>query len=180
MSTTLQSVAANNNDNKFEALKAAAQLQGIFRAFMECSHELQEHACNMFTIINDKDTPEDEVQLALITLADILFPNPDEEDGLLGGDLKRMEALGSKHVSETKAALEDMDREEETFAARLRGALSKRNVTQAQLAEMIGVTQPAISMMLQRECRPQRRTIVRIAEALHLDPQELWPGFQGQ
>ena len=52
------------------------------------------------------------------------------------------------------------------------------DVSEEKLAEMIGVTQPAISMMLQRECRPQRRTIVRIAEALELDPQDLWPGFQ--
>ncbi len=173
--------ANNNNDNeaKFESLKVAAHVQDIFRAFMECSDELQEQACNMFAIINDKETPEDEVQLALMTLADILFPNPDEEDGLVGMDLKRMEALGTKHVPETKAALEEMDREEATFAERLRDALEKRNITQAQLALMISVTQPAISMMLQRECRPQRRTIVRIAEALKLDPKELWPGFQG-
>lgn len=178
MNTTIDTpLANNNNESKFESLKKAAHLTEIFRAFMECSDELQEHACNMFAVISDKETPEDELQLALMTLADILFPNPDEEDGLLGGDLKRMETLGSRHVPETKAALEKMDREEATFADRLRDAMTKRNITQAELAKLVGVTQPAISMMLQRECRPQRRTIVRIAEALQLDPKELWPGF---
>src|SRR6266704_3097205 len=102
MVTTTDTPRANNNNDetKFDSLKAAAQVQEIFRAFMECSDELQEHACNMLAIIKDKETPEDELHLALMTLADILFPNPDEEDGLLGGDLKRMEALGAKHVPE--------------------------------------------------------------------------------
>ena len=166
------------SDAKMESLKAAAQLHGIFRAFMECSNELQEHACSMFAIISDPETTEDERQLTLMTLADILFPNPDEEDGLLGGDLKRMESLGAKHFPETKAVLEQMDCEEATFAERLRDLLVKRNLTQAQLASMIGVTQPAISMMLQRECRPQRRTILKLAAALNVPPAELWPGFQ--
>jgi hypothetical protein len=33
-------------------------------------------------------------------------------------------------------------------------------------------------MMLQRECRPQRRTIMRIAEALKSEAKDLWSGFQ--
>ena len=176
MTTAIETPRTNDNekiDGKFESLKAAAQFQGIFRAFMECSDELQEHACNIFAIVNDQETSDDDRQLALMTLADILFPNPDEQDGLLGGDLKRMEVLGAAHVPETKAALEEMDREEETFANRLRDAIARRNVTQSQLAQMVGVSQPAISMMLQRECRPQRRTIMKIAEARKFGSQSL-------
>jgi plasmid maintenance system antidote protein VapI len=169
----------NNDKNaNFESIKIAAQVQNIFRAFKECSDVLQEHACSMFEIISNKETPEDEKQLAIMTLADILFPNPDREDGLLGMDLKRAEELGAAGSSEANEVLEKMDREEATFAERLREAMERRSVTQLDLAKRIGVTQPAISMMLQRECRPQRRTVVKLAEALGISPQDLWPGFQ--
>lgn len=49
-------------------------------------------------------------------------------------------------------------------------------MTQDQLAEKIGVGQPAISMMLKRQCRPQKRTVQRLAEALGVAAEELWPG----
>jgi len=48
------------------------------------------------------------------------------------------------------------------------------------LAEKIGVGQPAISMMLQRQCRPQKRTVMRIAEALGVSAEELWPNTKEQ
>jgi transcriptional regulator with XRE-family HTH domain len=48
-------------------------------------------------------------------------------------------------------------------------------MTQAQLADKLGLGQPAISMMLQRNCRPQKRTVVRLADALGVAPEELWP-----
>jgi lambda repressor-like predicted transcriptional regulator len=53
--------------------------------------------------------------------------------------------------------------------------MQKCGVTQVQLAETIGVGQSAIAMMLQRECRPQRRTVARMAEALGVTPETLWP-----
>jgi hypothetical protein len=34
-------------------------------------------------------------------------------------------------------------------------------------------------MMLQRQCRPQRRNVARMAEALEVPPDTLWPGFGG-
>jgi transcriptional regulator with XRE-family HTH domain len=70
-----------------------------------------------------------------------------------------------------------MDREEATFADRLRAVMQERGVTQEQLAERIGVGQSAIAMMLQRQCRPQRRTVSRMAEALEVPPDRLWPAF---
>jgi len=45
-----------------------------------------------------------------------------------------------------------------------------RGLTQAALAERIGVGQPAISMMLSRKCRPQRHTIEKLAAALQMAP----------
>jgi transcriptional regulator with XRE-family HTH domain len=54
--------------------------------------------------------------------------------------------------------------------------MDKAGLTQEQLAEKIGVGQPAISMMLKRQCRPQKRTVQRLAEALGVAAEELWPG----
>ena len=50
-------------------------------------------------------------------------------------------------------------------------------MTQEQLAAKIGVGQPAISNMLNRQCRPQRRTVKRLATALDVSPEDLWPGI---
>ena len=51
-------------------------------------------------------------------------------------------------------------------------------VTQIQLAERIECTQPAISQMLNRKCRPQRKTLEKIAKAIDVDVRELWPDLE--
>ena len=53
--------------------------------------------------------------------------------------------------------------------------MKQRSITQEQLAEAIGVGQPAVSMLLSRTCRPRKRTVERIAVALGVEPSELWP-----
>ena len=59
-----------------------------------------------------------------------------------------------------------MEQAEAAFAATLARLLAERQFTQAQLAERIGVGQSSISMLLKRRCRPQRRTLGKLAEAL--------------
>ena len=68
-----------------------------------------------------------------------------------------------------------MDRDEAVFAERLADAMQKAGVTQVELAEKVGIGQPAVSMILNRSCRPQRKTVQRFAEALGLNPRDLWP-----
>ncbi|MGA7500029.1 MAG: helix-turn-helix domain-containing protein, partial [Isosphaeraceae bacterium] len=70
-----------------------------------------------------------------------------------------------------------MDLEEETFANSLVGHMKAKGISQVELAAAIGVGQPAISMMLSRDCRPQRRTVEKLARALGVPPNDLWPGF---
>jgi transcriptional regulator with XRE-family HTH domain len=72
-----------------------------------------------------------------------------------------------------------MNEEEADFAKRLRGLMEVKGLTQAQLATVVGIGQPAVSMMLNRACRPQKKTVLRFAEALGVAPEELWPGIQG-
>jgi lambda repressor-like predicted transcriptional regulator len=113
--------------------------------------------------------------MMLHSLADALFPHT--HHGKLGLDLEESEKMGAAHSEETRAVLEEMDQEEATFAARLAAFLKERSITQEELAARIGVGQPAISNLLNRQCRPQRRTVLRLAEALGVAPRELWPAF---
>ncbi len=70
-----------------------------------------------------------------------------------------------------------MDRREAAFGGTLARLMAERQLTQAQLAERIGVGQSAISMLLKRRCRPQRRTLGKLAAALDVPVETLWPGF---
>jgi lambda repressor-like predicted transcriptional regulator len=146
----------------------------LFQAYLECSDELQIHAQKLFKILSDPATDVDDRELAAMTLADVLFPNFHE--GELGSDLEECEAM-AKHTPESRETLARMDKEEAAFADRLRAIMKERGVNQVQLAERLGVGQSAIAMMLQRQCRPQRRTIARMAEALGVQPESLWASF---
>ncbi|MHB1557149.1 MAG: helix-turn-helix domain-containing protein [Isosphaeraceae bacterium] len=143
-------------------------------AFRECSDEVQSMIVEMASIANDPEAAPDERDAAVATIAEALFL--DVEGGPLGFDL---EDPGASEVlePEARAAAEVLDAEEATFSERLAVLLRDRQVSQIQLAESIGVGQPAISMMLSRGCRPQRRTVAKIAAALGVAPEVLWPGF---
>ena len=107
-------------------------------------------------------------------LAEILFPNADHT-GAPGLDLVEAEAMAPTLDAGAKDVLARMDLEEAAFAMRLRELMDAKGLTQAQLAERVGIGQPAISMMLNRTCRPQRKTVLRFAQALGVAPEELWP-----
>jgi lambda repressor-like predicted transcriptional regulator len=142
-------------------------------AFRECSDEIQAMIVEMASIANDPEATPDEREAAVATIAEALFP--DGDGGPPGVDLEESESLDVQGPE--KAILEALDAEEATFAKRLAALLREKQMTQVQLAESIGVGQPAISMMLSRKCRPQRRTVEKIAGALGVAPNDLWPGF---
>jgi len=155
---------------------ALLQATKFLRAYLECSDEIQAGIRDMLELLNDPNTDEDDRDMTLFTLADALFPNP--HDGKLGLDLEESERLGAGYSEEMDTAVRELNQEEESFAVRLRDAMANRGINQEELAEKIGVGQPAISNMLKRHCRPQRRTILRLAEALGVTPQDLWAGFK--
>jgi DNA-binding XRE family transcriptional regulator len=74
---------------------------------------------------------------------------------------------------------ERMDQQESQFAERLARLLAERQLTQADLARRLGVGQSAVSMLLTRKCRPQPRTLGKIAETLGVRVEDLWPGKVG-
>jgi lambda repressor-like predicted transcriptional regulator len=148
----------------------------FLRAYLECSPGIQAGVRDMLDVLNDPNTDEDDREMTLFTLADALFPNPHE--GKLGIDLAESERVGTSVSGETRQVLEELDRDEATFASRLRDAMTARRVTQEALAAKLGIGQPAISNMLNRQCRPQRKTVLRVADGLGVTAEELWPGWK--
>jgi lambda repressor-like predicted transcriptional regulator len=145
----------------------------VFRAFTEASDEVQKVIRSMCNIINDPEVSKEDQAAAVDTLLDALFPG-DSGDGELGVDMESVNKVECD-VPEYGDVKNELDQEEAMFAANLERLMDAKGFTQEQLANAIGVGQPAISMMLKRHCRPQKKTVGKIAVALGVDPAELWP-----
>lgn len=147
------------------ATEFAAQ---VLQAYMECNDEVQKVVRDMLNIMTSDTVDEDDREAARLTFYEALFPEgPHADPGL---DFS--EAFdGVEH----SPAAEKHRAEEATFAERLANVMKVKGITQAALAERSGVRQPAISMMLARNCRPQRATVAKLAKALAVSSQDLWP-----
>jgi transcriptional regulator with XRE-family HTH domain len=151
--------------------------QRFLHALAECSDELQEVTFQMLSVVENEQSTPSERKRALMTIADALFLNPDT-DGDYGMDLVASESLAAEEFPRLASEVERMDSQETTFAERLRELMTSKNVTQQELADRVGCSQPAISQVLNRKCRPQKRTILKVAEALSVHPRELWPDLE--
>jgi len=145
----------------------AARGAMFLHAYKECSRPVQELVDEMTSIIVSDETEGDEKSHAIDVIIEALFP-------MVAADVTERHRL-LMQSDEARQAIAEMDEEEQTFANRLKDAMDKRGLTQEQLAAATGVSQPAISNMVNRNCRPQRRTISKLAAALDVDPSELWP-----
>jgi predicted XRE-type DNA-binding protein len=159
---------------EISAIQAASP---IVLAFAELDEELRVEALELFKALASGKLDEEQRIATTALLAEILFPHANH-NGLPGLDLAEAEQTAPKVNPEAKETLERMDAEEADFAKRLRQLMEARNLTQAELASAVGIGQPAVSMMLNRACRPQKKTVLRFAEALGVGPEELWPGIQ--
>ena len=122
---------------------------------------------SMVDIVNDPKGSDDDKHAALDTLVEVLFPEPQDS----GIDLENADEVCGAGAAAVQGAMEE---EEAAFADRLEELMAARKMSQAQLAKLVGVGQPAISMMLKRKCRPQRSTVAKLATALGVDPKKLW------
>ena len=142
------------------------------RAYLECSEVVQEIIHDMAAIITSEDADDDEKDLALATFVEALFPKT--HHGSLGADLEELEQENSGDCDQFASLVEEMDRQEACFGERLRMILTAKQMTQEDLAKEIGVGQSAISMMINRQARPQMRTVEKIARALEIPVEQLW------
>src|SRR5262249_41253342 len=144
--------AIQKRNKKDGNLIASHMFAEMFHTYLECGDEVQAAIRDMVAVVNAPDATKEECDAALASIAEALLPS--KPDGELGVCLEAYEKGASPDV---KAVLEQMDREEATFADRLGALMEAKGMTQSDLAAAIGVGQPAISMMLARNCRPQRR-----------------------
>jgi DNA-binding XRE family transcriptional regulator len=61
------------------------------------------------------------------------------------------------------------------FAATARRLMAEWGLTQEQLAQQVGVTQPTVSDILAGKHKPQPKTLGRLADALAVTVEALWP-----
>jgi transcriptional regulator with XRE-family HTH domain len=153
------------------------QRRQLLCALAECSDAVQEAVLKLVRVITAPNVSVRERKRALMTLAEALFPNPGS-DGKYGLDARSSEAEAADHSPGLAHEIRRMDSQEAEFANRLQHLMSQKHVTQAELAQRVGCTQPAISQMLSRRCRPHKKTIMKLAEALSVTPQDLWPDLE--
>src|SRR5688572_8505552 len=90
----------------------------FLHAYLECSDELQCGVQELLRIVFDEDTTEQEKEMALVTVADILFPN--FHNGVLGMDLQESEQDAATHIEGFSEVLSQLNAEEDEFAKRLK------------------------------------------------------------
>lgn len=139
-------------------------------ALMECDNELRSVALELFEQLASGELDKHEEQSTCALLAEILFPNADAT----GLDLVEAEEIAVVQDAGAGPIVAEMDRQERTFAERLRTLMAEKGLTQSELAEKVGIGQPAISMMLNRSCRPQKNTVLKLATALGVTPADIW------
>lgn len=144
----------------------------MMRALTACSDDVQAAVLEMIEIVNDPESDADDRDMALATIQEALFPRLDEDGLHIDG---QGAGTADESTSEATSLLAELDAEEAAFATRVQRLMDAREMTQGELAAAAGVGQSAISMMLARNCRPQGRTVSRIAAALGVKPSELWP-----
>jgi len=163
-------VTARKNIQKDVLGLDIARFAMIFHAYSGCSPEIQAIVHEMTEIVVDESVSEEDRLHAIDVVLEALFP-------ALASDFREEDdrLMNSEAAQQARTALDD---EEAQFAERLRALMAERGITQEVLAEMTGVSQPAISNILNRRCRPQQRTIARLAAALQVESHELWPPHQ--
>jgi DNA-binding XRE family transcriptional regulator len=142
----------------------------ILRAFFQLDARTQQEVQEQMKRFKDPQTSEAERERAEKVLVTVLRSAGNNQAGRV---ISRNERFSPAHHVRTA----QLEQAEAAFAATLARLMAERQLTQAQLAERIGVGQSAISMLLKRRCRPQRRTLGKLAEALGVTVEELWPGF---
>jgi predicted XRE-type DNA-binding protein len=164
----MATIARTNPTSKLFTENVRIYLQ-IRSAYDQCDDDIKEVIDEMVGIASSESATDDERESATVTIVEALFPD-------LAVDILESCERVRKSPNNKLRSLE-MAEEERVFAERVQSRMEQLQMTQEKLAEAIGISQPAVSNLLNRQCRPQRRTVLRIANAMEIDPEELWPGI---
>lgn len=177
--TNTASAAHENNAFLTEMIQRLPREQqtAFYRSLVGASNRVRTEAKRLMAIMDASDSAPTEKDLAWQELLNRIRLLP-------GGGWQQPIGLGAskrgstKEFSRERSKVETLETQEAEFAERLRRIMKAKQVTQAQLAQRIACTQPAISQMLNRKCRPQRQTLDKIATALQIDVRQLWPDIE--
>ena len=131
---------------------------------------------SMLELIEAEETSFADRKRAASTIRSALLQH-DETKESFSFQLNQLELREASRNRSADYSASVLDTQEAKFADRLKELMKARAITQSQLASRIGCSQPAISQMLNRQCRPQRSTILNLAAALDVEPHELWPNL---
>jgi lambda repressor-like predicted transcriptional regulator len=175
MSQLDNSLFAQHGQEQIDHFKESRELlRNFMGAFVECDAKIQTLVLRLFKSMNDPDMDELDRQTAFDTILEALFPR-DHANGNDGVDFQESEEQDRDNLDDDARIIAELDAEEELFRDRLIRIMAKKGINQTDLANKMGVGQPAISMLLNRKTRPQQRTISKVATALGVSPAELWP-----
>ena len=135
----------------------------FWTALAECSDEQQAVVLRMLGVVENSQSTPAERQQSLSTIASTFGLKP---------------AAGQYELDSVAGEIPALDTRQAVFAGRLRELMDTKRVSQQELASRVGCSQPAISQMLNRSCRPQKKTILKLAEALSVNPHDLWPDLE--
>jgi transcriptional regulator with XRE-family HTH domain len=152
----------------------APERKRFWTALAECSEEVQRVVAQAVDVVKNPHTTPHERKRALATIADALSLKPDGDRGS-GQDLVASEAKAAAQTASLARDVSKADPQQAAFARRLRYVMEAKRISQVELAERVGCSQPAISQMLNRNCRPRKMTILKLAEALNVQATDLWP-----
>ncbi|MBL8812468.1 MAG: helix-turn-helix transcriptional regulator [Planctomycetaceae bacterium] len=163
-------------------LNVDAKQRELIRVYLECSDDVQSLVRSMFAVLDHSLTTDQDRERAMTVIADALSAKVEKHGG------ERLDFLSTvrKAIQEREpterppiaAQPVQLETQEATFSSRLRKIMDEKNVTQEELAERIDCTQSAISKILTRNARPHRKTILKVARALNVQPTELWPSME--
>ena len=138
--------------------------------------QVRQTALGMLRIFEDPKSTREEVIRACSTIRDAFNVAESREPyGTVIAEGRASNAIRNAMGDRNEARL---DTQESAFWEKVLRLMRSKSITQMQLAERLCSTQPAVSQMLKRRCRPQRSTIMNLAAAFDVPPQELWPELE--
>ncbi len=138
--------------------------------------QARQTALGMLRVLEDPNSTREEVLRACSTIRDV-FNLAELQEPYAAVVIER-QASGAARNEMAQRNEARLDSQEAAFWRRVLQLMRSKSITQMQLAERLGSTQPAVSQMLKRQCRPQRSTIMSLASAFDVPPQELWPDLE--
>lgn len=146
----------------------------LHAAYVECVEPVRQLVDDLsLAVCNDGASDSDtDVDCALTAMIDLLTPAATAGRGPWPRAVAPLPCFWHEPAVPDRAPL---GRPEAMFATRLAERMREKEVTPEWLGHQSGVGELAVARLLDGQGRPRLRTVVRIAHALGVTPDDLWP-----